>query len=271
MTDKPQLHVSMLEQMSKCGVMFQRRFGARFGCWHTEEIIPPSVALVTGIAVHKAVQCDLTCKKDNGHLLHENESAVFAEDEYDRAWSQGVKVDDTETSLIKQKDAGKDQARALSLIHHKQIAPSIVPLAVEEPFVILMKGFPFDLSGKIDVREALTIRDTKTSRAKYAVDAARTLQMAMYSMAHKVLHGRLPREVALDILIKTKVPKAQTVYAVPDDSWTAPLMRRIERATEIIESVKEGKGGFAPCDSSHWQCSKKYCGYAATCKFWSGK
>ncbi len=87
---KPQLHVSMLEQMSKCGVMFQRRFGARFGCWHTEEIIPPSVALVTGIAVHKAVQCDLTAKMTSGEQISDKESAAWASDEYDKVWSRGV-------------------------------------------------------------------------------------------------------------------------------------------------------------------------------------
>ena len=167
--------------------------------------------------------------------------------------------------------AAIDQTVALSALHYDHLAPTINPLAVEEKFVITLDSYPFDLSGQKDVRELDCIRDTKTKATAPPQDAARSIQMAMYALSEKVIRGKLPARVCLDFLVKTKTPKIHTREAVPDDSWIDPLFRRIERAAEIIQSVKEGKGQFTPADSENWMCSKKWCGYAGTCEFWGGR
>ena len=165
-----------------------------------------------------------------------------------------------------------DQTVALALLHHDNLAPIIKPVAVEEKFVILMgDSYPYDLAGKKDIREAGAIRDTKTKAASPPDGIARSLQMAMYSMAEKVAGRGLPKKVYLDFLVKTTTPKVVIREAVPDESWIGPLHRRIERAIKIIQSVKEGKGQFTPADTEHWCCSRRYCGWHATCPYWSGK
>lgn len=271
---KPQLTSSMLGTLARCGIIFQRRFGERFGCWDREEIIPSSIAITTGIAVHSSVQHHMTLKRDyptKSHLVLD-ECTQWASDEFEKVWSNGILLTADEAATVKQtKGAAKDMAANLAGLHYSQIAPGIEPTAVEEPFVITLKDYPIDLAGRIDIREKQVIRDTKTARATPKQDDARSLQMAMYSLAHKVLFGKMPLTVNLDYLVKTKTPKAVTIAAVPKEEWIDPLMRRIENATTIIEAVREGKGAFTPCDPNHWQCSERYCGYAKTCKFWSGK
>lgn len=274
MTDKPQLHVSMLDMLSRCGVQFQRRYGARFDCWQEEEIVPPGIALATGISVHKAVEANLRNKMidSDGQLLPRAQIAEIAENEFRGVWEGGMMFTEDEAANIKKAlGVAVDQTIALALLHHDNLAPIIKPVAVEEKFVIVMGNYAYDLAGKKDVREIDAIRDTKTKTASPPADAARSLQMAMYAMAEKVAGRGLPSKVYLDFLVKTKTPKVVIREAVPDDSWIQPLFHRIARAIEIIQSVKEGKGQFTPADPESWICSRRYCGFATTCPYWSGK
>ena len=272
-THRPQLHISMLNMMSKCGIQFQRRYGARFDCWPEEEIVPPGIALVTGISVHKAVEANLKNKiESEGQLLPRTQVATIADDEFRGVWQGGMMLTEDEAANIsKAFGSAVDQTVALALLHYDNLAPVIKPVAIEEKFVIKMDNYPYDLAGKKDIREANAIRDTKTARAKPADDAVRSMQMACYSLAEKIQRGKLPDSVKHDYLIKTKIPKAITLEAQPTMEWIDPLLRRIERAIEIIQSVKEGKGRFTPADPESWICQKKYCGFAVTCPYWSGK
>lgn len=269
---KPQLHVSMLDMMSRCGVQFQRRYGARFGIWPQEEIIPPGIALGIGIAVDASVNANLSMKMQSGNLLSEEEVNDTARDAFENVWSQGMLLTEDEgRDINKTEGDAVDTSIALASLHHKVLAPEIVPLAIQERFVIELSGYPYDLSGTKDIREADCIRDTKTSNKTPEPEAAKSMQMAMYSLAEKVERGALPKSVKLDFLVKNKTPKVEVREATPDESWISPLVRRIERTTEIIEAVKSGKQVLAPALPSDWICTKRFCGYAATCPFWSGR
>lgn len=274
---KPQLHVSMIEM--NCEIAFQRRYGKRFGVGDEDEIIPPNVALVTGIATHKSVEDNLRNKIETGKLQPQEQVADTARDAF---------MGEVQTGMLFTEEEAKDHKRvvangvattiALAALHHENLAPTLKPVAVEEKFVIALKGYPYDLSGKIDIREDGVIRDTKTLGKSPAEGAARSLQMAMYSLAEKVRTatktepGKLPDRVTLDCLIKTTVPRIVIREAVPDNSWMDPLMRRIERFTEVVQSVKEGRSQFMPVSTTHpWACTEKFCGYARTCPFWSGR
>jgi len=272
MTNKPQIHISMLDMMSRCGIQFQRRYGARFDCWHEEEILPPGIALVTGISVHKAVERNLKNKMETKSLLPRKEVASIAADSFYDLWDAGIMMTEDEAeNFEKTRGTALDQTVKLSELHYDNLAPTIMPVAVEEKFVIHLNGYPYDLSGQKDIREKDCIRDTKTKATTPPEDAARTMQMAMYALSEKIERKKLPARVCIDFLIKTKTLKNVTREAVPDSSWITPLMLRVERATEIIQSVKEGYGQFTPADPESWVCSEKYCGYAHNCPFWSGK
>jgi len=268
---KPQLHVSYLNTLATCGIQFQRRYGARYGCWHEEEIIPPGIALVTGISVHKSVETNLRAKIETGSLLPREEVQQIAADQFNALHAGGMSFTDEEAANINATlGAARDQTVALATLHHSELAPKLNPVAVEKRFVVVLEGFPFDLAGQIDIQEPNAIRDTKTSGKSPSSDATRSMQMAMYSLAVKVESGTLPEKVCLDYLVKTKQPKLVLLEEAPQESWIAPLLRRVERATEIIQAVKEGKQAFMPANPNDWMCTEKWCGYARTCPFWSG-
>ena len=270
MEAKVQLHVSMMDMMARCGVQFLRRYGARFGIWHEEEIIKPGIALVVGITVHKAVEKNLRSKLETGDLLNAGAISEIAYSAFDDKWMEGIMLTEEQAlNSKKTRGAGADQAVALSLLHHIEFAPTVTPVAVEERFVIELEGFPMDLSGTKDIVEADKIGDVKTMAANKA--SVVSTQMAMYALDFKVKHGKYPAEVYHHKLIKTKTPKAVVETAVPDDTWINPLKRRVERCAEIIEAAQSGKEAMMPADPNHWACTAKYCGYARSCKFWSGR
>jgi len=278
---KSQLHVSMLGTISACGIQFQRRYGARFGIWPEEEIIPPGIALVIGISTHKAIQCNLDNKIRDGELLPREEVKQIARDAFSGIWQGGMTFSEEEAqNMSATQSAAIDMTIRLSDLHYTQLAPKLNPEAVEEPFVIELENYPFDLAGQIDIRESYKsknndiyslIRDTKTSGKTPSADTIRSIQMAMYSLGHKVLHKKLPDRVFLDFLVKTKTPKLVILDAEPEEKWIAPLYHRIERFAEIIEAVKSGKQALTPANPDDWRCQERWCGYAQTCKYWSGR
>lgn len=166
-TPKPQLHVSMLNTLARCGIQFQRRYGHRFGVWHEEEIRPPSVALAVGSSVHKGVEANLRSKMENKEFLSAQELSSIVSDQIDGFWSGGMFFSDDDAKRVQEiYGEAKDLAISLAVLHHEQIAPQITPLALEEKFVINLDGYPIDLSGTKDVRTADSIRDTKTAKLR---------------------------------------------------------------------------------------------------------
>ena len=272
---KPQLHASMLETMARCGVQFQFRYGGTFGIADENMIIPPNVALATGTSVHKSVQADLDHKMETGgQLLPAGEIKEIAFAIFQQHVDRGMTFSpDESVNLEKTVGSAMDMTVALSMLHHNGLAPTINPLAVEKKFVITMNGYPYDVAGQIDVVEAGRLRDTKTKAQSPGQDAAKSLQMALYSVAYRIETKKLPDEVCLDFLVKTKNPRIVIRRAVPEASWIDPVFRRLERATEIIEAVKDGKQAFSPADPENWCCSDKWCGYSAAgiCPFRSGR
>lgn len=274
---KPQLHVSHLNMLARCGVQFQRRYGKTFGVGVANEIIPPSTAAGVGTAVHASVELNLKRKLAGEETSLDHAQAV-ARDKFVERWEEGLLLSkDEEAAPDKAKDAAIDQSVALSTVHFERVAPDILPIAVEKPFVIELDSFPVDLSGRIDIVEngskpgRVVLRDTKTIKASPSAGAARTMQTALYSQAIKLETGELPETVSLDHLVKTKTPKAVTVSMVPDDGFIRPVLHRVERAVEIIEAVRSGRQAFSPAVEDSWICSSRYCGYAATCPFWGGR
>lgn len=274
-TKKPQLTVSMVEMLFRCGLQFQRRYGVRFGVWHSEEVIPPGIALGVGIAVHKSVEANLRKKMETGRPLQAGEAETVAYDHLDNMFETAEMMfsDDEAADLKGTMGAALDQAVALSRLHYAQVAPSIDPVALEEPFVIELANYPIDLAGRKDIRvKDGSLRDTKTSGKTPAETDGWTPQMAMYSLSEKIERKALPPRVSLDFLIKTKTPKVVTLTTEkPTEAMIQPLLRRVERATEIIDAVKSGKQAFAPAQANDWVCTSRFCGFAQSCPFWSGR
>lgn len=272
MADKPQLHVSQMDMLFRCGIQFQRRYGFRFGVWHQEEKVAPGIALGVGSAVDDAVTKNMQHKMDTGKLAEKGAVLETARDTFDKIWSNGMLLTDDEADNTEgTRGAAIDTAVELADLHYEEVAPIIKPVAVQEAFVLELPGYPFDISGKKDLREEGTIRDTKTKAQTPPADAAKSMQMALYSISEKVIRGAYPNSVHLDFLVKTKTRKVELRSAVPTDDWIKPTLARVESAIKIIEAVKAGHQAFSPSPPDHWVCTKKFCGYATTCPFWSGR
>jgi len=271
MSDKPQLHSSHLNMLSRCGVQFQRRYGATFGVGDRNEILRPGIPLAIGSAVHSSIELHLKRKVEGEETSLDHVEAV-ARDTFQEKWTDGIDLNEVESVAPKVTRADSvDMTVALARLHFTDVAPRIQPIAVEKPFVIQLDNMPVDLSGRIDIVTADGIRDSKTSGKKPSPGVLLGIQPRMYCQAHKLETKEFPETFSLDYLIKTKVPKAESISIKPDEDFVRPLFARIERAVEIIESVKAGRQAFAPANEDHWICTAKFCGYARTCKFWSGR
>jgi hypothetical protein len=212
--------------------------------------------------------------ENDGQLLSREQVVQVARDDMSDRTSGELLLSEEEAVDPKATiGAAIDQTVALATLHHDNLAPELKPVAVEEPFVIELKGYPFDLTGQIDIREEGVIRDTKTCAGSGVTkDPEHSFQMAIYATAHRILHTRYPDKVVLDHLVKNKTPRLDSREGVIDEAQAKPALHRVHHAIRIIESVKEGKGQFTPADPTHpWACTQRYCGYARSCPFWSGR
>lgn len=251
---KPHLSHTQIEMLSKCGYQYDFRYvqGIRS---------PPGVQLTIGKGVHGAVEKDLGRKMEWGGLLPDDAIADFAADATKREWEKDPPKPEEEGEPA---DLGGavDSAIALAELHHRVVAPGIEPVAVERRFMLELPDFPFDIEGQVDVEEDGVIHDTKTASKAPQADVAETSdQLTLYDLEASV-RGAPARKVVLDVLVKTKIPKALKLesYRTPDDH--ARFLRKVEVAAKVIQS-----GAFMPAPRSSWWCSKKWCGYWDRCPF----
>lgn len=283
---KPQLHASMLTMFSNCPLAFQYRYGARFGLWHQEEIRPPGVAAAIGSSVDAAVNYHMNVKKQ---LLEKDINLIppldelrppldevlqVARDEAAGMWSGGLLLSDEEAENLKTTQGDLiDWSVMMSEYHYTDVADLIQPIDVQKNWVITLENFPVDLSGTIDIVEAVTLRDTKTTKGSVPYDFAQSMQAVIYNLAFKIETGRLPTEFIFDVLVRKDLKRGREVNykpatMTPQDKHFPPLFARIERLCDFFENVRKGKSTFpavTPSAQSKWICTKAYCGYWHTC------
>jgi RecB family exonuclease len=255
---RPQLHVSALNMLSKCGEMFRRRY-------IEGEKIPPGIALIVGTATHKSVETNLRGKIEKKDIPMAELEAV-ASDTLNAEWKKGIALTDEEKELGIKKAKGEavDKAVKLSRAHAVQIAPGIHPISVERTWSLELAGFSHDLAGTIDIIESSTLRDTKTaSKSPNEDTASRSIQLTAYSLAVKVLDGKAPEKVCLDYLVAGKNEvKTISLFSERKEEDYQALFRRIEMAMRVIKS-----GDFIPTSPDSWNCSPRFCGFYSSCKY----
>jgi hypothetical protein len=256
---KPQLHVSGLEMLSKCGVQFER-------VYMNHERAIPGVAMLVGTATHKSVAVNLGNKIASGALLPIEAIKDAARDSLVNEWEKGIKLDDEEvqSGIAAVKAGAIDKAVRLSALHATKTAPGIKPTHVERQWVVELPGFPVDLAGALDIQEgAETVRDTKTAaKTPSKTIADESIQLTAYALAVKVIDRQAVKKVQLDYLIDKSIPDAVPFTSTRDDDDFRTLLLRIERAVIAMQ-----KGVFIPARETDWWCSAKYCGFHSTCPF----
>lgn len=255
---KPQLHVSALRMMQKCGQMFAFRYidGVKNS---------PGIAANRGNACHKTAEEDLQHKIDKGVLLPDDVIPDMAAD-HARAIveTRGMFLGPKDPKTLKAAtDFLVDESVGFAVIHHARVAPKIEPEAVEVPWVVEIAGFQYDLAGTFDVTQIDGFRDAKNrGKSPSEGEAHNSNQLTAYALAYFVTHGKLPETIALDVVVKTtKTTKAVTQKTTRSMADLKAILGSFEVAARVIET-----GAFMHSDpETAWWCSAQWCGYHSIC------
>ena len=167
--------------------------------------------------------------------------------------------------------------RDLASAYAEHVAPTIVPLAVEEERVWLSRcGVP--ILSYIDLRHKLpngseSIADYKVTSKRWTLDKLEnSLQFNLYSMVTGI------GDIEIHNLIKT-APAKRASTAKPQDGVIdlAPNLRLLRHnfdgsANDFMEDLIEScarlitSGIFTPCAMDAWCCNETWCGYWHLCR-----
>lgn len=221
---------------------------------------PPSLKAVRGIAVHRAVEVDMRQKLETGADLRVDEML----DAYDTSWGEetanGFTTDEPEGSI-------KDGGYKLIKLYHKQVAPTIMPVAVELPIQFDINGQAW--SGQVDLlteetvseeeEPRLVVRDTKTTARKPA-GSQYLLNMTGYALAMRQATKEIEADTVLDYLVATQKPYYHEVRMggpITDDQ----IRQFAGVVGRVGKSIKAGSFDYNGLVSG--ACS--WCGYRAIC------
>lgn len=252
---KRQIHPTGVETFAACGEAYRRRY-------IEGERTPPAAAMVVGTAVDRSVRENLSHKIETGELLEAEAVEQMARDTLECEWGRGeVLLDEGES-----KDGAVDKAVGLAGLHRSALAPVIQPVSVARKCVIEVPGYDFQLAGEIDIQEANAIRDTKTKKTSPQADMAHdSLQLTAYFAFVRVVDGKGPAKVALDVLWQTPKRKESHFRVLESTRTVEDEIAFLERVAVMDMAIKAGV--FHPARQDDWRCSAKWCGYFGTCKY----
>lgn len=264
---KPQIHVSGLQTLWKCGIQYENRhiLGLK---------TPTAVNLIVGTGVHKGLQADLEEKKATGKAGKLSDVQDIARDSVTTALkSEEVEASPEDIDDGFTKDAAVDKAVNLVELGHDEAVPRLLngddksKMHIERQWTLDVEGLPFQLAGTMDVQQGTDyIEDWKTSGKSPVKSSAETsAQLTMYAMATKVLDGEIPKVLGLNYLIQTPKRGDTKLVELRTDRKEEdffPLLARINLAHAQIQS-----GTFHPAPMDSWQCSDKWCGFFRTCPY----
>lgn len=206
------------------------------------------------------------------------EARDLAADQFEIAIKEGVEYSkkDLEIGAAKVRAASKDAAIDLAGLYVGDVAPIVVPEAVERKVEIQPKGMDITLMGFIDLIEADNgdvIRDLKTAEKKpWKGAAAVSQQLTLYHLiraadvkqqtgevklarAGKLVHlVRTPEKHDMSIVVQETTRDMEDIKA---------LVNRIRTAVSAVEA-----GIFVPADPAAPGSPCSWCPYAdGTCKY----
>lgn len=255
------IHQSSLGMCLRCGEQFRRRY-------IEGHIIPPSIAAGRGTGVHKANHANLSQKIKTGKDLSLSDIKDATRDGYVNAFSNGVYIAKADLSAKDRLlNEGLEDALRCAKIYREEVAPSVQPIAVEEPFKIDI-GLPLLLDGVMDYQEKPLVGDLKTTSMKWAEGRInQEIQPTFYSFVHEKEKGIRP-EFVYHILIARRgktgptSEELQEQRLTPTDQHYQALMAKLMLFVQMLQ-----KGVFMPANPTSWWCNEKWCGYWYTCNY----
>lgn len=222
-----------------------------------------SGAMVLGRAWHQGIELNYRQKTRSHEDLPAAEVVAFTVERCRDALERGIA--DGSVVLTDWERAPKliDLAAEAAAVHHREIAPGVQPVLVEERWRIgLGEAFPFDLVGVFDVvdKDGVIADNKLTRKALDQEGFDRSLQWSIYSLAYRVMRGEVEGGLALHAVEKKPRVRAKVLRGRRTTAqlrWTAKLIEEVGAA--ILA------GSFPPNPLGEF-CSPKFCGYWAMCQ-----
>jgi RecB family exonuclease len=242
--------------LSASSVSTYLRCGKQWEFAYVQKIkAPPTVRQALGIAAHEAFEENMLTKMVTQiDLPLEAVQAAFS-DSYDRQVLDMEGVYDPDDPPAR----AKDQGIQLVSMQHRDIAPGIMPLLVEQPIQFEINGVIW--TGTIDLVDGrYVLRDWKTSQRKPSSTASYLLAMTGYALGYRQASGQIESDVQLDFMVRYK-KKEPAYYPVPSGGPVpdhaihsfADTVGRVQAA--IMSNI------FLPNGPQSFACS--WCGYGA--------
>lgn len=250
------VHQSTLAMALRCGEQFRRRY-------ILGQIIPPSIAMARGTALHAANETNLVQKVGTKKDLPLSDLQDAARDSYVRSLRNGIFLSKPEaSSKDRLVNEGLNQSLDLTTLYHAEVAPEIVPIEVERPFKIDL-GLGLPIAGRIDHEQSQEVDDLKSASKSWVEGKInREIQPVFYSIAHENEFNVRPLFRYHILVALKRKPKRQVQERICTDADYNALFARIETFIKMIQS-----GVFPPAEIGTWACSEKYCGYHSTCVY----
>ncbi len=209
---------------------------------------PPAIALVEGGAHHTALETNHNHKLEHTSSLTNSDLvdcfvAAFDERQKEIANWDGM----TRDTII-----GRGEKMLVN--YNEQVAPKVVPVAVEEKVGLEVAGIP--VLEYIDVRTARRFLDFKTcNKHRSQNDVDGSLQMMLYALGVRKSEGMIVE------LNKKSTQTRVHLAKYPPGLVGYHVARIVSRVAAAISH-----GDFPPTAPNHWACSEKWCGFFHSCR-----
>lgn len=254
-TKKKHLSPSQMNMYLRCSAQYYFRYieGLK---------LPPKSAMTFGSSVDAGLNHNFSQKIGSKKDLKVNELL----DAFSTAFEIGKQT--TEWEKDENPAEIKDGGVILLKKYHKEIAPKIQPIAVQEQLKIEFNDFDYDFLGYADlIDESGVIIDNKTSGKSpakegegFRVAPDHDVQLSAYALGYRLKFHKPEAGLRVDYLIRTKEPKFIQVPLLKTNADVDYLLRLIGYVVDAIQ-----KEVFIP-NRGNMLCSPRWCGYYDACK-----
>jgi len=260
--DKPHISPSQVASYTRCGEAYRRRY-------IEHEIIPPTIALHKGSAIHKGANFNFSQKIKSRVDLKPKEVVDFSVASFESSIKEKdltLSSEDGSKSKVDIVAQAKDRTAQVAGILIKDSAPKFQPKSTEEEVYITLPSSSHNLKGFIDLEtEDERIVDYKTSsRATWNQEKTdRDFQLTFYAMAYRSKNGKDPKEVAVENLIDGG-KQVRVAPFVSRRGWN-DYDAAIKRLNAVLNGINAGV--YSPAHDGAWWCAPAYCGYWHSCPY----
>lgn len=248
------LSASSIDTFQRCGLQWYHRYVLG-------ERMPPSIALVQGGSVHKSAEYDYAYKMETEEDAPVDEVMDVARDAFQAEAEQVEDWEDAKPAAV------LDETVDLARLYRLELAPTVMPVAVEREILLEDETWPWPLLGYLDVEDAERVVDIKTSKAKKSqADIDASVQAGIYLLERH--RSGQPEAFTWHVVTKAKKPAAQIIErGVIDHGRTVRYVALVQAG---IQQALES-GIFMPAQPDSWACSERFCGWYTTCPYGGGK